>query len=109
MLPQRFESYFLDLNILKYDWVRNPFNQSALSNASKLKLKAQEQLAEICMDRMLQLKCNQMNINNFWLIERQDYPKISQQVVQIIFPFFTTYLCESAFSSSSQIKTKSRS
>ena len=45
MLQPRFESYFLDLNIFKYDWVRNPFNQSALNNTSKLKLKAQEQFA----------------------------------------------------------------
>ena len=55
MFQQRFESYFPDLEIFKYDWVRNPFNQSALSNAGKLKLKAQEQLAEIRMDRTLQL------------------------------------------------------
>ena len=109
MLQQKFESYFPDLHIFKYDWVRNPFNQSTLSDADKLKLEAQEQLAEIRMDRTLQLKYNQMNINNFWLIARQDYPEISQQAVQIIFPFSTTYLCESAFLSLSHIKTKSRS
>ena len=50
-----------------------------------------------------------MNINNFWLIARQEYPEISQQAVQIIFPFSTTYFCESAFLSLLQIKTKSRS
>ena len=86
------------------------FNQSALSNASKLKLKAQEQLVNICMNRTLQLKYNQMNINNFWLITRQECPEISQKAIQIILFFSTTYLlCESAFSSLSQIKTKSRS
>ena len=58
MLQQRFKSYFPDLNICKYDWVTNLFNQSAVSNPSKLKLKAPEQLAEICMDRTLQLKYN---------------------------------------------------
>ena len=105
MLQQKFESYFPDRHIFKYDWVRNPFNQSTLSDADKLKLEEQEQLAEIRMDRTLQLKYNQMNINNFW----QDYPEISQQAVQIILPFFTTYLCESAFLSLSHIKTKSRS
>ena len=50
-----------------------------------------------------------MDIDNFWLIARQEYPEISQQAVQIILPFSTVYLCESAFSSLSQIKTKSRS
>ena len=99
MLQQRFESYFPDLNTLKYDWVRNPFNQSVLSNPIKLKLKAQEQPAEICMNCTLQLKYNEMNINNFWLIAQQDYPEISQQAVHIILPFSTTYLCKSAFSS----------
>ena len=105
MLQQRFKSYFPDLNILKYDWVRNPFNQSTLSNASKLKLKAQEQLAEICMEPTLQPKYNQLNIKEFLLIARQEYTEISQ-AVQIIFPFSTTYLCESVFSSSSEIKIK---
>ena len=105
---QRFESYFSDPNIFKYDWVRNPFNQSALSNASQLKLKAQEQLAQIGMDGMLQLKYNQMHNDNFWLTARQEYPEILQ-AVQIILPFSTTYLSESALTSSSQIKTKSRS
>ena len=58
MLQQRFKSYFPDLNVCKYDWVTNPFNQSAVSNPSKLKLKAQEQVAEICMDRTLQIQLN---------------------------------------------------
>ena len=108
MLQQRFESYFLDLNVFKYDWVRNSFNQSALSKASDLKLKAQEQLSEISMGRTLQLKYNQINIDNLSLIARQEYPEISQQAVQILLFFSTTYLCESAFSSLSQVKTKSR-
>ena len=42
MLQQKFECYFPDLNIFKYGWVRNPFNRSALNNASKLKLKVQK-------------------------------------------------------------------
>ena len=49
ILQQRFESNFPDLNIFKYDWVRKPINQSALNNAIKLILKAQEQFAQICM------------------------------------------------------------
>ena len=91
-----------------YDWVRNPFNESALSNAGELKLKARE-LADICMDRTLQMKHNEMNIDNFWLIIRQEYQEISQQAVQILLPFSTAYLCESAFLSLSQTKTKHRS
>ena len=65
MLQQKFEAYFPDLNIFKYNWVRIPFNQSALNNASKLKFKAQEKLAKICMFHTLQLKYSQMNIDNF--------------------------------------------
>ena len=67
----------------------DPMVDRGLSNASKLKLKAQEQLVEMCMNRTLQLKYNQMNIDNFWLTARQEYPEISQQAL-------------------SQIKTKSR-
>ena len=52
MLQQRFKSYFPDLDISKCDWVRTPFNQSTLSNAGELKLKAREQLAEICMNHI---------------------------------------------------------
>ena len=81
MHQQRFKSNFPDFNIFKYDWVKNWLNQYALSNASKIKLKAQKQLAKICMDCTLQLKYNQMNINSFWLIAQQEYPEISQQTV----------------------------
>ena len=61
MLQQRFESYFQNLEIFKYHWVRNPFNQSASSNACKLKLKTKEQPTKICMDRTLQLKHKEKN------------------------------------------------
>ena len=68
------------------------------------------------MDHTLHLKFNRINLDNFWLIAPQEYPEISQQAVQIILPFSTTYfyefnnfLCEFAFSSLSQIKTKSES
>ena len=88
--------------------MRNPFNQSAIKAADIVDLLAQEQLLELSMDRSLQLKHNEMDLGNFWISVRHEYPQLFQQAIHILLPFVTTYLCESAFSSLTSIKNKQR-
>ena len=42
ILQQRRSHYFPDLDVSHYDWVRNPFNQSAITAANIVDLLAQE-------------------------------------------------------------------
>ena len=106
ILQQRLFHYFPDLDVSHYNWVRNPFNQSAIKAANIVDLLAQEQLLELSMDRSLQLKHNEMDHGNFWISVRHEYPQLFQQVIHVLLPFVTTYLCESAFSSLTSIKNK---
>ena len=109
ILQQRLSHYFPDLHISHYDWVRNLFNQSVIKAANVVDLLPQEQLLELSMDRSLQLKHNEMDLDTFWISVRHEYPDLFQQVILILLPFVTTYLCESAFSSLTSIKNKHRS
>ena len=67
-----------------YDWVRNPFNQSAIKAANIVGLLAQEQLLELSMDRSLQLKHNEMDLGNFWISVRHEYPQLFQQALSLL-------------------------
>ena len=109
ILQKRLSHYFRDLDISHYDWVRNPFKQSAIKAANVVDLLAQKQLLELSMDRSLQLKHNKMELDTFWISVRHVYPDLFQQAILILLPFVTTYLCESAFSSLTSIKNKHRS
>ena len=83
ILQQRLSHYFPDLDIPHYDWVRNPFNQSAIKAANIVDLLAQEQLLELSMDRSLQLKHNEMDLDNFWISVRHEYPQLFQQAIYV--------------------------
>ena len=77
--------------------MRNPFNQSAINAANIVDLLAQEQLLELNMDRSVQLKHNEMDLGNFWISFRHEYPQLFQQTIHVSLPFVTINLCESAF------------
>ena len=86
--------------------MRNPFNQSAMKAANIVDLLAQEQLFKLSMDCSLQLNHNEIDLGNFWISVWHEYPQLFQQVIHVLWPFVTTYLCESAFSSLTSIKNK---
>ena len=95
-------------HVSHYDWVRNPFNHSAIKAANIVDLLTQEQLLELSMNRSLQLKHNEIDLGNFWISVRHEYPQLFQLAIHVSLPFVTTYLCESAFSSLTSIKNKQR-
>ena len=86
ILQQRLSHYFPDLDVSHYDWVRNQFNQSAIRAANMVDLLAQEQLLESSRDRSLQPKHNEMDLGNFWISVRYEYPQLFQQAIHVLFP-----------------------
>lgn len=51
---------------------------------------------------------DQTDLEEFWLKIRDKYSALSRKAVNKLLPFTTTYLCETAFSTMSIIKTKHR-
>jgi hypothetical protein len=49
-----------------------------------------------------------MDLTEFWLARRKEYPLISNKAVKFLLVFSTTYLCECGFSSIIYIKNKHR-
>lgn len=107
-LQQNFEDYFP----VSFDsrsgnlWIIDPF---LLDENCKLSLSEQEQLIELSSDLHLKtLKSNSINVITFWIQIREEYPILSEKALKVLLPFHSTYLCETAFSALSAIKTKYR-
>ena len=49
---------------------------------------------------------NQKAFASFWLSVLDEYPLLSQKATKILLPFGTTYMCETAFSALTNMKTK---
>lgn len=106
-LLKQFQKYFLpELDNAKLDWIQNPF---AIQSTEHLSLKSQEELADLSSDSRLRLEFSGKKLHAFWLSVRAEYPSLSDSAVTALLPFASTYLCESAFSTLTAIKTKYRS
>jgi hypothetical protein len=101
-LAQHFDEHFLNDN---FDWIRNPFD----IEMTNLTGREQEELVELSCDRSLQIQFKQKSLPSFWLSVASGYPLLSHQAMNILLPFATTYLCETAFSTLTTMKTKYRS
>lgn len=108
LLETNIEKYFPSLDISSLDWVRNPFvlNACQLTN---LNITEEDELTEIRNDRGLKLKHSTMDTTLFWLSVQNEFPNITKKAMKALFPFSTSYLCESSFSAMNNIKSKNRS
>jgi len=87
-LVTQFEKYFTtDWDIEKLDWIRQLFSGS---------------------DRTLQLVFLNKDMCDFWLTVKNEYPVVAELAIRVLLPFATSYLCESAFSALTYIKSKYR-
>ena len=75
----------------------------------QLTLKAQEEFAELSSDSSLKTMFAKMSLNLFWVGIKLKYPNLSRLAMDTLLPFVSTYLCESAFSSLTNLRTKHRS
>ena len=67
-----------------------------------------EQLIEISCDGTLKMEFYSQTVDEFWLKRSSEYSDLSRVALKLLTPFATSYLCESAFSSMVDIKTKKR-
>jgi len=78
---------------VNFDWIRNPFDIE-MSDLAGCEL---EELAELSCDRTLKIQFHKKSLSAFWLNVSTEYPLLSDKAVNILLPFATTYLCETAF------------
>jgi len=74
-LEEHFATYFPDLDMSKFDWVRDPFHCDASS--VDLPVIAVEQLIELSCDRTQQGLHSRVAVEEFWFGVRAEYPNIS--------------------------------
>ena len=105
LLSEHFRKYFLKESYDNFDWIINPF----VVAQTDLSRREEEELAELSSDRTLMISFNQKALPSFWLSVLDEYPLLSQKATKVLLPFATTYMCETAFSALTNMKTKHRS
>ena len=89
-------------------WIRNPFAEVVPTNLS-LTPQEEDSLAELSTDSSLKLQFSQLQLTDFWLDVMNGYPELSKKALQCLMVIPTTYLCETAFSHLTYLKSKLRS
>jgi len=86
-------------------WIVNPFvehKETAISHEETL------QLIELSPDKGLEITFNSVSNSKFWIRMKNEYPNLHKKGQLNFFCFSTTYLCETAFSAITVLKTKQR-
>ncbi|KAL4104473.1 hypothetical protein QTP88_019771 [Uroleucon formosanum] len=110
-LSRNLKSYFPSLPTTEIQWVVSlygPCGEENIKNAN-LSSTEKEQLLEISSDTTLKSKFYMSENDSFWISLQNEYPEVSKKALQILLPFSTSYMCESAFSILEVTKTKKRS
>ena len=101
-----FKEYFPE-NLASEFWIRDPFSfEDTLPET--LIPSEKDELIEISCDESLKQTFKRMDLTDFWLARRNEYPLIADKAVKFLMVFATTYLCECGFSSLVYIKNKYR-
>lgn len=105
-LDEQFERYFPELTQEDAALVRNPFSSSL--DVASLPDEIQDEYLDLRNDSSSRDLFREKDLNQFWCIMYESYPKVALLALKILVPFASTYLCESGFSTLLQIKTKTR-
>ena len=92
----------------KWEWVRNPFAVDALPESCQSITGFEEAFIDIQCDSSLKSVVEKENLGQFWTKIKNEKNIVGMHAVKALLPFVTTCLCESGFSSLTQIKTKTR-
>lgn len=103
-LESNLNSYFPDLDVDRYHWIRNPF--LAIPDTAEVELQGEG--IDLKNDRTLKLKFGEMSLNSFWVSIQREYPLLSKEAIRVLLQFSTSWLCEHGFSALTNIKTKRR-
>jgi len=102
-----FEKYYLEHEDPRRQnmWIVKPFVEhkgTAISHEETL------QLIELSLDKGLDSTFNSMCNSKFWITMKSEYPNIHEIAMRFLLCFSTTYLCETAFSATTVLRTKQR-
>ena len=98
-LGENLKIYFLpESDMSRFDWIQNQFHVE-VEKVCHLTLKAQKEFAELSSDSSLKTMFAKMSLNSFWVGTKLEYPNLSRLAMDTLLPSASTYLCESAFSS----------
>ena len=105
-LQDEFERYFPEINTgsILMKVARNPF----IHKVEDVPEAIQEEFTELTSDSLAKDEFHSCKLKEFWVKMQDCYPKIGIQALNILVPFFSTYLCECDFSALLTIKSKAR-
>ena len=99
-----FRRYFPDVVNEDTLLIRNPFR----CEVKDVQLDMQEEFIELTNSSSDKDIHETQDLVTFWLAMRNNYPQLAYNALQVLLPFSSTYLCESAFSTLVSIKSKNR-
>ncbi|KAF2905761.1 hypothetical protein ILUMI_00415 [Ignelater luminosus] len=106
---KQFSFHFQDLDMSKYEWIRNPFVIEKYDDCGLL-IAEQEMIIELpCDSTLKEMFQQENNIVTFWLRVKTDFPTLTNKALEVLLPFVTSYLCVTGFSAVAVLKTKYRS
>ncbi|XP_014664178.1 PREDICTED: protein FAM200A-like [Priapulus caudatus] len=106
-LTTEFDRYIPDHDLTHAGWIRDPF-QANVDDLSEEIPGLQEQWIELRNEDFSRRQFAEMSLGQFWTAVKKDKPIIGEEVMKVLVPFGTTYLCEQGFSALTNIKTKQR-
>ena len=74
-----------------------------------LPLRKKENLIELSCENSLKIKFSVMELTEFWMLVKNEYPLLRGKAQNNLIPFATSYLCQAGFSAVAVTKTKYRS
>jgi len=107
MLKTTFEEYFKE-DYSEFVWIRNPFILDLDDIPKTLTNNEKESLIELSCDESLKMEFTKLELGEFWIKIKNEYPLLSKKALLFLLPFTTTYLCETGFSSMIEVKNKFR-
>jgi len=66
------------------------------------------ELREELLVSTLQMKLNDLELSEFWIYTKKDYPSLTKLALSVLLPFSTSCLCEVAFFALNEIKNEKR-
>lgn len=105
MLINTFQKYFKE-DYSEFLWIRNPFILESVPDS--LTNDEKESFIELSCDGGLKMEFAKMELSEFWLTLKNEYPTLSKKALLFLIPFSTTYLCETGFSAMLEVKNKYR-
>ena len=82
--------------------IQNPFR----CDVKDVQLDVQEKFIELTNSSSDKDIHETQDLVTFWLAMRNNYPQLAYTALQVLLPFSSTYLCESAFSTIVSIRSK---